>query len=339
MNTVVNDAYLIMFFLTDTAGAGHGGRGGMGTISSYPGQAYGSVTSPQSYGSGSAATSGGGIIRLEANHSLTIDGLVTAEGQKSSSNKSGGGSGGSVWLSSQILTGNGIVSSSGGSGYSTGSGGGGRIAVDFRNSSFAGKLQAFGGRSKKYSSGGAGTIVLYNYQEKTKALLIDNNNIGTPTTDDIQETSVDGGRTWLTPEINTSVITFDVLNIRGKAQLAVQTTPAGSPLRWEIKGIQGDRSGILHVRANQKLKMTTSTSDGNQPGLMWGVNVYERGDLTMPENLVIDGIKVIESGSLSGANNVTVGNGGKFILRLVEFVKSLLLMKQFLLLVPLITES
>lgn len=276
------------------------------------------MTSPQTYGSGSAAVSGGGVIRLVANISMTIDGSVTAEGQESNSSNSGGGSGGSIWLTSQTLTGNGIVSASGGSGNANGGGGaGGRITVDFTNNSFAGKLQAFGGKSTKYSSGGAGTVVLHNHREKTKTLLVNNNNIGTPNTDDIQDFRVDGGRTWLTPQVNTSVITFDVLDIRGKAHLAVQTTPTGSPLRWEIGGIQGDRSGILHVRANQKLKMTTSSSDGSQPELLWGVNVYSRGDLTMPENLVIDGIKIIEAGSLSGANNVTVGRGGKFVLRLV----------------------
>ena len=303
--------------LLDTAGAGHGGRGGLGTIPSYPGHVYGSESSPLSHGSGSAAASGGGVIRIVANDSLTIDGLVTADGQESKSNTSGGGSGGSISLTSQKMTGNGIVSASGGNGHANGGGGGagGRIAAEFSNSSFAGRLEAFGGKSRKYNSGGAGTIVLHNRYARTKTLVINNNNTGTPTTDDIQDIRVDGGRTWITPEANTPVVSFDVLDIRGKAQLAVQTTPLGAPLRWEIGGIQGDRSGILHVRANQKLRMTTASNDGSQPELLWGVNVYSRGDLTMPANLVIDGIKIIEAGSLSGAHNVTVGKGGKFILR------------------------
>ena len=173
-------------------------------------------------------------------------------------------------------------------------------------------------------SGGAGTAYLHNKFQDNRQLIVDNNNIGSPLTDDIIDMNYDGGRTWLTPEPNTVVMKFDEVDIRGQSQLAVLTTPIESPVRWDIGGIRGDRSGILHVRANQELKMTLSDGQGQQPELLWGVNVYPRGDLKLPHNLVVDGIKMIVAGSLSGAQNVTVGNKGKLILRRVDHTVSVL---------------
>ena len=69
------------------------------------------------------------------------------------------------------------------------------------------------------------------------------------------------------------------------------------------------------MQENQELKMTLSDNSGDQPELLWGVNVYPKGDLKLPQTLFIDGIKMIVAGSLTGAHNVTVGNKGKLILR------------------------
>lgn len=302
-----------------TSGAGHGGRGGNGDSGSAPGKAYGSLYQPQSHGSGSTLGAGGGVIRLSAREAVTIDGTVDVNGENGQNQSTGGASGGSIWISSKYFKGNGIIRASGGSGLlgTTGAGGGGRISIDFENRTFSGKVEAFGGRSNK-AVGGAGTIYLHNKIHDYKQLLVDNNNIGSPSTDDITDVNYDGGRTWLTPEPNTVAMAFNEVNIRGQSQLAVLTSPPESRIRWDIGGIRGDRSGILHVRANQELKMTLSDSQGQQqPELLWGVNVYPRGDLKLPHNLVLDGIKMIVAGSLSGAQNVTVGNKGKLILRQV----------------------
>ena len=220
-----------------------------------------------------------------------------------------------MWLSCQEFAGNGIIRASGGSGLQFGGGGGGgRISVDFDNRTFIGKIEAFGGASS-HEPGGAGTVYLHNNMKDFNELIVDNNNVGSPWADDITDVAYDGGRTWLTPEPNIDVMSFDRVDIRGLSQLAVLTTPAGAPVRWDVGGIVGDRSGILHVMAHQELMMTLSDSDGQQPELLWGVNVYPKGDLKLPDNLVIDGIKMIVAGSLSGARNVTVGNKGKLILR------------------------
>lgn len=262
------------------------------------------------------------MIKLAAKKSVTIDGLVDTNGEDGHNKSTGGGSGGSIWILSKVFKGNGVIRASGGSGLfsNSGGGGGGRISIDFDNRTFSGKINAFGGASYK-EAGGAGSIYLHSKYMDFKQLIVDNNNIGSPLSDDITDVAYDGGRTWLTPEPNTIAMSFDEVDIRGQSQLAVLTTPPGSPFRWGVGGIRGDRSGILHVRANQGLQMTLSDSQGQQPELLWGVNVYPRGDLKLPHNLVVDGIKMIVAGSLSGAQSVTVGNKGRLTLRWVILSK------------------
>lgn len=103
---------------------------------------------PRAHGSGSLSVKGGGIIKVVAN-TLTLDGLITANGQDSKQQSSGGASGGSIWLQTKTLTGNGEAMVLGGRGMSYGGGGGGgRVAASFYNSSFTGSLQAYGGSSE-----------------------------------------------------------------------------------------------------------------------------------------------------------------------------------------------
>lgn len=86
---------------------------------------------------------------MHARSSLTLDGTITASGEQSKLNLAGGGSGGSVWLTTTYMSGNGEAKVLGGNGNMFGGGGGGgRVSVTFENSSFSGLLQAFGGSSR-----------------------------------------------------------------------------------------------------------------------------------------------------------------------------------------------
>jgi hypothetical protein len=129
---------------TGAGGGGYGGKGGNGTGTA-GGNWYGSTNVPLAPGSGgghcyningAAGGSGGGAILIEANNAVTIDGAVTAnggDGYKSSSYTSGGGSGGSIYMTCKTFTGdtNGTLQAKGGAGGGTAGGGagGGRIAV------------------------------------------------------------------------------------------------------------------------------------------------------------------------------------------------------------------
>jgi len=123
-------------------GAGHGGAGGAGQ-SAAGGVAYGSATEPTTMGSGGGdysgyAGTGGGVIKITAAGTATINGAITAHGQIGngvSARVSGGGAGGSIWISANTLAGTGQVRANGGttinSTYDGGSGAGGRIALYF----------------------------------------------------------------------------------------------------------------------------------------------------------------------------------------------------------------
>jgi hypothetical protein len=120
-----------------TGGAGHGGRGGQGlSVSVLGGVTNDSITAPVDAGSSSGAdlgtgSAGGGIIRVDATGTVTVNGRVTANGQDGS-NRGGGGAGGSIYITCQTMQGFGLITAAGGaldSVYSSGGGGGGRIAV------------------------------------------------------------------------------------------------------------------------------------------------------------------------------------------------------------------
>ncbi len=128
------------------------------------------VNQPQSLEATDAGA--GGAIRLAINGTLTVGGSLTANGNDGQSGPcgeaSGGGSGGSIYVTTGTLTGSGVVSANGGDGGS----GGGRIAVSYGTSTFAGTFSACGGLG--YAVGGAGTIFTKSIAQESGDLLVDN---------------------------------------------------------------------------------------------------------------------------------------------------------------------
>jgi hypothetical protein len=132
-----------------SGGGGYGGRGGSTNVSG--GGVYGSTNAPLSPGSGgggsTAGISGGGLIRIEASGTVTLDGNLSANGGSDNYGDSnvagGGGSGGGIYVLCAAFNGgeNGILRANGANGdtfstYTGGGGGGGRIAI------WAGVLEA-----------------------------------------------------------------------------------------------------------------------------------------------------------------------------------------------------
>jgi len=132
-----------------STGGGHGGKGGLANNTGAPqGATYGSLIQPSTPGSGgggmspnpgpaaAAAGRGGGVVRIDAGGTVTLDGTITADGTSSSSYGYGGGAGGSVWITCDVFGGSGLLSADGAMpapAYHSGGGGGGRIAVDYQN--------------------------------------------------------------------------------------------------------------------------------------------------------------------------------------------------------------
>ncbi len=143
-NNCVVDGYGSTVGVTYTAGpgAGHGSTGGDGTGGS-GGSIYNDVINPVLFGAGSGGTAwgrgsyGGGLVKIGINGVFTHNGNIYASGEAAVNrgNPSGGGSGGSINISSTgNLNGSGNFIANGGNGDDNGSkdsggGAGGRISV------------------------------------------------------------------------------------------------------------------------------------------------------------------------------------------------------------------
>lgn len=133
-----------------TAGATHGGIGGDagGTLfllaSAGNDTPYGDLKAPAFFGasSGNSGTtegaSGGGLITLEVNGTLTNNGAIEAKGNAgvaAGTGAVGGGAGGAIYLQAAVYAGSaGTLSAAGGNGFNSsvndsGGGGGGRVSV------------------------------------------------------------------------------------------------------------------------------------------------------------------------------------------------------------------
>ena len=120
------------------SGAGYGGQGGqeLYSVNHWAGGiTYGSSNAPVDPGSGGGKmlydVYGGGLVTVQASGNVRIDGTITANGQSDLVDRSGGGSGGGIYIKCWKFYGGGSLSANGGStvNYSGGGGGGGRIAV------------------------------------------------------------------------------------------------------------------------------------------------------------------------------------------------------------------
>jgi hypothetical protein len=175
------------------SGAGYGGLGG-GASGAY-GQTYGSSNAPIHAGSGGGSDGnggyggrGGGLVRIEAEQTVTLAGTINASGRRGG-NSSGltcsSGSGGGIFILCNEFEGlaSAQLTANGGSREDTGKGGGGgRIAVVIglnpqqrteliggsmpakvqtllSYQKFAGQTTVVGGTSSGVPSGGDGTVV------------------------------------------------------------------------------------------------------------------------------------------------------------------------------------
>ncbi len=169
------------------AGGGHGGNGGDCATGAAGGLAYGSVLEPIDLGSGGGGLSqggrGGGAVRATVGGTLTVDGVLTANGAAASTADGGGGAGGSIYLTVGTLAGSGTITANGGSkgGYSEpGGGAGGRIAIYYGTNTFSGATTAYGNAG--WTRGGAGTIYRRQLGNPYGELWLDNNgNVGAAT--------------------------------------------------------------------------------------------------------------------------------------------------------------
>jgi hypothetical protein len=153
---------------TFRSGGSYGGLGGRydGSGEALP---YGVPWQPFYLGAGGSegwnnvqGGNGGGRVWIHAQDSVLINGSVVANGASGGGSQSGSGAGGSVYIETTAIDGNGSISVNGGA-YEVGAGGG-RIGIVYSSmptNAFAAtrNLTAWGGKGS-YASGSAGTVWL-----------------------------------------------------------------------------------------------------------------------------------------------------------------------------------
>jgi hypothetical protein len=135
------------------AGASYGGVGYQNILISV----YGSELQPIDFGSGGNGyhAAGGGAIKMTVNGALINNGIISANGNNTSS-------GGSVYVTANTLDGTGVFQANSGDAYCPffcyGPGGGGRIAIYYKASSFTGTEAASGWNGFSAIRGQDGTV-------------------------------------------------------------------------------------------------------------------------------------------------------------------------------------
>lgn len=337
-------------------GAAYGGNGGRAQQGYAGGTGYGVYTLPTEFGSGGGNRSGyastgghgGGVVKLSVGGTLTVTGTITADGNvgaNSGDRKPGGGSGGSILITTGTITGNGIVKANGAQGgdsnYDGGSGGGGRIAIYYTtNTSSFSTLAAAGGNSTLAGSaqyGGAGTIYMKTPSQTNGDLIVSNNASGwstnlsaevpytplpnTLTLDNLTISKfanvnyTDTLTVGTTSEVSyyaylnlTGTATLNTFNINNSSHFFSQSgsTTTYNTLNW-TGGIITDNGGIFAlVSGGSSLSIPTgSILNGNVQRIF--ANVTIDGTLTHSENFTtpVNKLDYIVTG------NITVNSSGQ----------------------------
>ncbi|MEK2690843.1 hypothetical protein [Bdellovibrio sp. GT3] len=146
-------------------GGCHGGLGGMGNGVIELCTPYGSSQSPTTLGSpggfGDSSGAGGGAVKFNVSGTMSVTGTISMNGIAATTNMGGSGAGGSVWIVTNSLAGNGTIRANGANGYddtSTGSGGGGRVSIHYASTTFSGNVQSRGGTGDRYWDASVGSL-------------------------------------------------------------------------------------------------------------------------------------------------------------------------------------
>ena len=290
---------------TGASGGGHASGGG-NSVSGIPGgSSVGSIYTPRVPGSpGGNGTKqgglGGGRIKITANK-FNLDGTVEANGAAGmDGSNSGGGSGGGVLLEvTELFSGGGSVTASGGDGNNNGGGGSGGIIAVFVTNTFShyGILEAFGGRGKMTSNaGGPGTIYTQVIKDKLpfKVLKIDN-----------RDQSSDR---FIVLNENQTVYNFDELHLLRKASLTMSSN-LNTHLTLKVKRLFGDNSGLIHVQKRHSFYYNYQIYRKGTARLAFNLKVDNKGEVFLADTTYIlgSGATALEAnGMLTGIQNLVV---------------------------------
>jgi len=294
-------------------GAGYGGYGGYGEqggLTPSPGGVpYGDVFEPDDLGSGGGnapglGSVGGGAMKIIVSSTLEVSGIIESNGgPQLSDNAYGGGSGGSIWIDTAELKGNGYIKTNATNGRNYGGGGaGGRIAIYYStdNSQIINtlatespKIQSYGGTGNSGKGiGGPGTIYIERDvfdPQKGGKLYIDNNN-GNGKQAGIMEGDYEFYRITLKRYGH-----LDVLG-EGAGCTDIQYK---TKAECEANGGSWDGGSVVTITSGSAFDGDTTMPD---------CTIY--GTLHGPTNVTVNGVDVGVRGDLIGVTNIDLGTEG-----------------------------
>ncbi|SHJ79052.1 hypothetical protein SAMN02745216_02253 [Desulfatibacillum alkenivorans DSM 16219] len=294
-------------------GGGYGGSGGNGQTGE-GGDVYGSVTTPSDFGSGGGNGScypggaGGGALILDVPGTLSLDGSITSNGGDGSGGAScyrdsGGGAGGSIWINTGTLDGEGSISANGGGGGGAygggGGGGGGRIAVYSTTDTSAIDMQAYGGWSK-WQWGAAGVIYTKSASQAYGDLIVDNNDISAPGTN----------------QVLTTTLTLDNITLRNSGNYVVQES-CGLSIEGVFTGCNSSgnltNNGAVTLTSSTVLSNVTFTNNGTVYGLenldlTSSAAFYSNGVFDALSDLTVGAGSTVEFQNLTADKPITITN-------------------------------
>ena len=289
-------------------GAGHAGKGG-GEGSS-GGEWYGDMVTPNSFGSGgggyflSYGGKGGGYLNILTSDKLIIDGSVLVSGGDCTKSSCGGGSGGSIYISSRYLEGVGRIGARGGNGDDSGGGGsGGRVAIHLTGQMlYQGDFEVYGGTGKY--NGASGTVYIEDNKDRIprRIVIVDNH----LRKSDTKPTTV------LTNNVENDVM-LDELQIQGPTSVSFynKNKQQGVHLKIFVTTLSADIQSEIVIQANQVMFSETSESEETSFTLRTNLVIQEAGLFVTASKLFVDGAHLTVSGRLMNVRHFTLETGSR----------------------------
>ena len=304
------------------SGAGHGGEGGK-TDYGEGGIPYDSVYTPRLYGSGGGngrgiGGSGGGSLFWIVGQRLQINGLLSSKGTDGEGIDAGGGSGGSILITTTNMTGHGEIAVPGGSGTGSGSAGsGGRVGIHCRwRYKYGGKFTDHGGQ-KGRNGGPAGTIykeenfrplqyrhLKYMKETNTTMLEVDHTYVH------IDNDGFDVPGATLLMEENTTYYEFDEMELTGYSRLLVYH-PGNVTVTAVVHKFIGDKSGQFHIRRDQKIFVEYVESETNKTEAPCSYRIDVGGQIILPSEFSMHGTRSVFEGMTIGVRDLLVSLGAE----------------------------
>jgi hypothetical protein len=251
---------------------------------------------------------GGGAVKLLASGSMTLDGLISSDGNSegSGAGDQGGGSGGSVWIQAAALSGSGTIRANGGGvgPTSSASGGGGRIAVYYSTSTQTVAMQARSG-SVGIFIGGAGTVYEKDVDTDVFDLTIDNGSVAAAKSTPIDSSGFGG------EDVLTLAVTKAIVTLTGSITIGTDTTITESSVTVSGSMEVTDDLTVAssHLTVATLLAPLNSVSFSGTSSLSTPVLSTAQA-LTIPSGTTLLHAAASAAGLTIAAPDVTVASGG-----------------------------